>query len=65
MPEGNHLIVQIAPERYVMLAHLQQHSLRVREGQRVAAGELLALCGNSGNTTAPHLHLQVQTRADP
>ena len=35
MPEGNHLIVQIAPERYVMLAHLQQHSLRVREGQRV------------------------------
>ncbi|WP_285275655.1 peptidoglycan DD-metalloendopeptidase family protein [Halopseudomonas bauzanensis] len=40
--------------------HLKQGSVNVREGQRVRAGELLALSGNTGNSTGPHLHFVVQ-----
>jgi murein DD-endopeptidase MepM/ murein hydrolase activator NlpD len=43
----------------VTYAHLQNGSVKVRPHQQVHAGEVLALLGNSGNTTGPHLHLQV------
>ena len=46
------------------LAHLRHGTLRVGEGDRVRQGDPLALAGNSGNTTMPHLHLQVQTHPD-
>jgi murein DD-endopeptidase MepM/ murein hydrolase activator NlpD len=39
---------------------LRRCSLRVAKGQRVAAGEQVAECGNSGNSTEPHLHFQLQ-----
>jgi hypothetical protein len=58
---GNHVIVRIAPHRYVMFAHLRQHSIRVRLHQRVKAGTLLGEAGNSGNSTGAHLHMQVMT----
>lgn len=61
---GNHLVLEAAPDRYVLMAHLLQGSLRVRPGNRVRAGELVARCGNSGNTSEPHLHLQVQNLPD-
>jgi murein DD-endopeptidase MepM/ murein hydrolase activator NlpD len=68
--EGNHVVVELAPERYLLLAHLQQGSVVVAEGDEVGAGDLLGRCGNSGNTSQPHLHIQVQSRptfsnADP
>ena len=59
-PAGNHLIIELAPERFVLLAHLRQGSLLVKTGQPVKAGQPVARCGNSGNTTEPHLHLQIQ-----
>lgn len=61
---GNHVVIEMADGRYVLLAHLQQGSLLVTEGDMVQAGDLIARCGNSGNTTEPHLHLQVQSRID-
>jgi hypothetical protein len=61
---GNHVIVQIAPEQFMLLAHLQQGSVAVEAGDEVRAGQLLGRCGNSGNTSQPHLHLQVQTGPD-
>jgi hypothetical protein len=61
---GNHVVIEIAPERYVLLAHLQKGSVRVKAGDRVERGHVLARCGNSGNTSEPHLHFQVQNRAD-
>jgi len=64
-PLGNHVIIQAADDRFVTLAHLQRSSLRVEVGDRVTAGQRLGACGNSGNTSEPHLHLQVQTKADP
>ncbi|HEU4582729.1 MAG TPA: M23 family metallopeptidase [Polyangiaceae bacterium] len=59
---GNNLSIEIGPERYVLLAHLQAGSVEVSEGDRVQVGQRIARCGNSGNTSAPHLHLQVQNR---
>lgn len=55
---GNHVLIQ-AEAAVIALCHLQQGSLAVRLGQRVTAGEMIARCGNSGNSTEPHVHLQV------
>jgi murein DD-endopeptidase MepM/ murein hydrolase activator NlpD len=61
---GNHVILEIEKDRFVLLAHLMKGSVAVAEGAQVHAGQLIARCGNSGNTSQPHLHLQVQDRAD-
>jgi len=37
-------------------AHIQQSSLKVKVGQKVDRGEILALVGNSGASGMPHLH---------
>ena len=50
---------------YVVLAHLRRGSIQVREGASVVAGQQVAACGNSGNSTQPHLHLQVMSSPDP
>ena len=62
---GNHVVIRAAVGPVVALCHLQQHSVRVRPGDRVDAGVLVAGCGNSGNSTEPHLHLQAMTDPDP
>jgi hypothetical protein len=59
---GNYLVLRISPTRYVTYAHLQSGSVRVRLGERVRRGVTLGLLGNSGQTTGPHLHLQVTDR---
>ena len=56
---GNHIVLQIARNRFATYAHLQRGSIKVRTGAHVHRGEMLALLGNSGNTTGAHLHLQV------
>jgi len=63
-PGGNHVIVQTAPEEFVMLAHLQPESIVVAEGDRVEAGQVVGLAGNSGNSTQPHLHVHLQNEID-
>jgi len=57
---GNHVIIEVATNRFVYLAHFQKGSVKVKEGERVVAGEELGKCGNSGNSDAPHIHLHVQ-----
>lgn len=47
-----------------VLAHLRRGSLRVAPGDRVAAGEVLAECGNSGNSSDPHVHFQLMDGPD-
>ncbi|WLA07480.1 peptidoglycan DD-metalloendopeptidase family protein [Xanthomonas translucens] len=43
-----------------LYAHLAPQGMAVRAGQRVAAGQRLALSGNTGLSSAPHLHFAVQ-----
>jgi murein DD-endopeptidase MepM/ murein hydrolase activator NlpD len=57
---GNQVVLQVAPDEFLFLCHLQRGSVRVKPGQRVAAGEPLARVGNSGNSSEPHLHLHLQ-----
>ena len=61
---GNHVLIRTDEGPVVALCHLQQHSLSVSVGQRVAAGEPVGRCGNSGNSTEPHLHLQAMDSLD-
>lgn len=60
-PAGNHVVIEVAEGEYAIIAHLQQGSVRVRKGDRVAAGDLLGIVGNSGNSSEPHVHIHVQT----
>jgi murein DD-endopeptidase MepM/ murein hydrolase activator NlpD len=59
---GNYVTLEITGDRYVTYAHLQNGSIKVKLHQRVHRGDVLALLGNSGNTTGAHLHLQVTDR---
>lgn len=60
---GNFLLIQLDNGLYVLLAHLSQYSIEVREGQRLEPGQPVARCGNTGRSPQPHLHLHVQTTA--
>ncbi len=60
---GNHVLVE-GGGAVVALCHLQQGSVAVRVGQQVARGQQLGRCGNSGNSTEPHVHLQAVDRRD-
>jgi murein DD-endopeptidase MepM/ murein hydrolase activator NlpD len=55
---GNLLKVQHSFGFMTMYAHLQK--FKVRSGQFVQKGELIATCGNTGNSTGPHLHYEVR-----
>lgn len=61
---GNVIVIELDSGLFVLLAHLRLGSLRVETGDVVQTGEPIASVGNSGNTTMPHLHLQVQTHVD-
>jgi hypothetical protein len=60
---GNHVLIQTASGLFVLLAHLQQGSVKVTEGASVTPNTRVASCGNSGRSPQPHLHLQVQRHA--
>jgi hypothetical protein len=62
---GNHVVVDHGDGRYALYAHLQRGSVGVRPGQRVESGEQIARCGNSGNSSEPHVHFQVMDRSRP
>lgn len=61
---GNTVVIRSDAGPFVLFGHLRKDSVAVSENQRVAVGDRLGRVGNSGNTTMPHLHLQVQTHAD-
>jgi len=63
---GNYvLIARPGGGAVVGVMHLRSGSLRVRPGQQIREGEQIGECGNSGNSTQPHVHVQAMDRADP
>ncbi|SDS21856.1 M23 family metallopeptidase [Microlunatus soli] len=60
---GNHLLIE-SDGVVIALCHLQRSSLRVTPGERVRTGAPIARCGNSGNSTEPHVHVQAIDRVD-
>jgi len=62
---GNHVIIALGGAGpYAALVHLQVGSIIVQPGQAVATGQPLGSCGNSGNSTQPHVHVQVMDSLD-
>ncbi|POA22704.1 peptidase M23 [Pseudomonas sp. FW300-N1A1] len=59
-PSGNFVRVLHDDGTMGVYLHLKRGSVRVREGQRVMVGSALALSGNTGNSSGPHLHFVVQ-----
>lgn len=61
---GNHIVLDLGEGTYAMYAHVQQGSLGVRAGDKVTAGQVMARCGNSGNSSEPHVHFQLMDGPD-
>jgi Peptidase family M23 len=57
--DGNHIVLDLGNGKYAFYAHLQKNSLLVAKGDHVKRGQPLALLGNTGNTSAPHLHFHL------
>ncbi|MHC3460733.1 M23 family metallopeptidase [Streptomyces flavovirens] len=61
---GNHVVLDLGDGTYAMYAHVRRGSLQVEVGDTVRAGQQLARCGNSGNSTEPHVHFQLMDHPD-
>lgn len=59
--DGNHIIQDLGDGVWAGYAHLQKGSLRVKPGDTVKAGQVIGLLGNTGNSSAPHLHFQLMS----
>ncbi len=62
---GNMIVVEIDAGHYAFYGHLQPGSLKVKLGSVVKPGQLLGLVGNTGNSTAPHLHFELMDTDSP
>ncbi|HET6957894.1 MAG TPA: M23 family metallopeptidase, partial [Vicinamibacterales bacterium] len=57
---GNHVTLDLGAGRFAFYEHLRPGSIRVRVGQHVRSGEVLASLGASGSVSSgPHLHFHV------
>jgi len=57
---GNSVILKTANNEYFFFAHFQQNTVNVKDGDVIKQGQLLGRCGNSGNSSEPHLHFHIQ-----
>ncbi len=62
-PAGNHVVIQTKQGLFVFLAHLKRGTITVEPGDSVRRAQVLGLCGNSGNSDYPHIHLHLQDTA--
>lgn len=63
-PFGNAVVLKTANNEYLVYAHFEQGTIKVKEGDQVKNGQLLGRCGNSGNSSEPHLHFHMQDGPD-
>jgi hypothetical protein len=62
---GNYVVLDLGDGRHAFYEHLQPGSIRVRPGQRVRRGEVIAALGFTGDSTGPHLHFHVADGSSP
>lgn len=63
-PAGNSVVLELETGTHLILAHLRPNSVLVKPGDEVAEGDQVGECGNSGNSSEPHIHIHHQ-RQDP
>ena len=56
------IVLDLGGGVFASFSHLKRGSARVKPGQHVRRGDVLALCGTSGNSNEPHLHFQRKAR---
>lgn len=57
---GNTIVLRHGEGLFTKMCHLRKHSFKVKTGDYVKQGDVVAACGNSGRSPEPHLHFQVQ-----
>jgi murein DD-endopeptidase MepM/ murein hydrolase activator NlpD len=57
---GNAVIIEHRDHEVSALAHFKNGSITVKPGDKIKKGRLLGLCGNSGNSSEPHIHYHLQ-----
>jgi hypothetical protein len=62
---GNHIVQDLGDGNFALYAHLKTGSVKVKVGDQLSSGQVIALLGNSGNTDGPHLHFHVMSTPDP
>lgn len=45
---------------FSLICHLKHNSIVVKVGDKIEQGQFIGLCGNTGNTTQPHIHYNLQ-----
>ena len=61
---GNYVVQDIGGGNYAFYAHLKLGSTKVKVGDQLKTGQVIAALGNSGNTDAPHLHFHLMSTPD-
>jgi murein DD-endopeptidase MepM/ murein hydrolase activator NlpD len=57
---GNAVFIQHSEQEVSVLAHMKLDSIKVKVTDKVKRGQIIGLCGNSGNSSEPHLHYHLQ-----
>lgn len=57
--DGNHIVLDLGGGKYALYAHLKPGTVKVKAGDTVKRGQLIGIVGNTGNSSAPHLHFHV------
>jgi murein DD-endopeptidase MepM/ murein hydrolase activator NlpD len=61
-PCGNHVFIDHGNGEFSHLCHMQKGSVAVKAGAQVKTGDALGKCGNSGNSSEPHVHFSLETK---
>ena len=61
---GNYITIKHQNGEYSTICHIKKGTFKVKEGEFVKEGQVIAKVGNSGNTMGPHIHFQVQNGPD-
>lgn len=58
--KGNYIVLAHGNQEFSLIPYLKQGSIKVKPGQRVKQGDVIAQCGDSGSTLAPHVEFRLQ-----
>jgi len=57
---GNSIVIRHTAGLYSKVSHLKKSSIKIKTGDSIKQGDIIALCGSSGRSPEPHLHFQLQ-----